>query len=308
VPTKNGDGLLRKCIRSIEKTVSRDIYNLVVIDHQSDRQRTKRYLKDAVAKNHTVMPYEGKFNFARMNNLAVQRYGKGYEFLLFMNDDVEAIQDGWLERLISLAARPDVGVVGPLLLFPDRRIQHAGVIIGYCDAAEHVGKFASNEDDKGSRNLGSNCTLTSVRDFSAVTAACLVMRQSVFEDVNGFDEKFPVAFNDTDLCLRVGKIGYRALYDGHTMLYHHESATRTNTDDLNHPEDTELFYKRWQHLMRGADPFYHPSLSLNVQDHVLAEQLIVDHSVLRVVNTSAIRQFQFQQDNSPNNVIQKLNA
>jgi GT2 family glycosyltransferase len=283
VPTKNGVDLLRLCVQGIQKTVDPSRYHLIVVDHQSTDRRTKRYLRETVPRRHTVMPYEGAFNFSRMNNLAVERYGGDFDFVLFMNNDVEAKEHGWLERLASLAARKDVGAVGPTLLFADRRIQHAGVIIGYCDAAEHVGKFVAFEEESGARTLGANCTLTSVRDFSAVTAACLMMRRSVFIEAGGFQEILPVAFNDTDLCLRIRDLGYRVLYDGHTWLYHHESATRANTNDLIHPRDTELFQATWKHLMRGADPFYHPALSLAMQDHVLASNLVTTPSAPRVV-------------------------
>lgn len=282
IPTKNGVNLLRMAIKSIEKTAKRDRYHIVIINHQSDDPKTKRYLT-FLAKRHTVMPYSGAFNFSRMNNVAAARYGKDYDFVLFMNNDVEATHCGWLERLMSLAARPDVGAVGPALLFSDRRIQHAGVIIGYSDAAEHVGKFVGFEDETGARTLGANCTLSSVRDFSAVTGACLMMRMEVFRELDGYREEFAVAFNDTDLCLRARAKGYRVLYDGHTSLYHHESATRAHTNDLVHPKDTLLFQQTWQHLMGGHDPFYHPTLSLTVQDHILAEKLVVAQAAPRIV-------------------------
>ena len=221
VPTKNGLDVLQKAVQSIEQTTDSSEYRLLVIDHRSDDPHTRRYLR-SIAKRHIIMPYDSTFNFSKMNNLAVQTHGKGSRFVLFMNNDVEAINPGWLNRLASLAVRPEVGAVAPALLFADRRIQHAGVIIGYGDAAEHVGKFVPFEDATGSRTLGANCTLSSVRDFSAVTAACLMMRRSVFTKINGFCEQFGVGFNDTDLCLRLRHQGYSVLYDGHTALYHHE--------------------------------------------------------------------------------------
>ena len=229
------------------------------------------------------MPYAGSFNFAHMNNVAVRRYGKGCRFVMFMNNDVEANQTGWLGRLMSLAARHDIGAVGPALIFSNRRIQHAGVVIGYNDAAEHVGKLLPFDDEAGGRTLGANCILTSVRDYSAVTAACLLMRRSVFLAVGGFRKQLPVAFNDTDLCLRVRERGLRVLYDGNTVLHHDELTTRAQTDDLVHPEDTAWFYSTWRHLMHGADPFYHPALSLTVTDHILREELVVSPATPRVV-------------------------
>ena len=283
IPTKNGLKHLRTCVKSIEKLADSRSYRLVVIDHQSEDPLTRRYLR-SLTKRHVVMPYVGSFNFSRMNNAAVEQHGDGCDYVLFMNNDVEAIERGWLDRMTSLAARRDVGIVGPIMLFADRRIQHAGVIIGFSEAAEHVGKFVDYEDETGSRTLGANCTLTSLRDFSAVTAACLMMRRAVFSEVGGFNETFAVAFNDTDLCLRVRERGYRVLYDGNTPFFHYESATRVRTNDLVHPEDTKLFQDTWMHLMNGRDPFYHPHLSLAVQDHILREDKVLGSMPPRVVH------------------------
>ena len=271
MPTKNKVDLLRTAIGSIERTCARADYTLVVIDHQSDDPATCAYL-ETIAMRHTVMPYRGAFNFSAMNNAAVAAYGAGHEFVLLLNNDVEATQDGWLDRLRRLAARPDVGAVGPLLMYVDRRVQHAGVVLGFNDSAEHAMKFQPVFLDKqGRRNLGYNCALTSVRDYSAVTAACLMLRRAVFDQVGGFDEAFGIGFNDTDLCLRIGKAGLRILYDGATILYHYESATRSQTRQVFHPEDTTLMITRWDAALRAGDVFYNPNLSLTTQDHVPRE-------------------------------------
>jgi GT2 family glycosyltransferase len=218
------------------------------------------------------MPYQGPFNFSAMNNLAVARHGAEADFVLFLNNDIEATQDGWIARLRSLAARPDIGAVGALLMYEDRRVQHAGVVLGFNDSADHALKFQNVYlDDNGRRNLGYNCSLTSTRDFSAVTGACLMMRKSLFEDLGGFDETMPIGFNDTDLCLRIRAAGYRILYDGATMLYHYESATRSQTKQVFHPEDTATMIERWGAVLRAGDPFYNPNLSLVTQDHVPRE-------------------------------------
>jgi hypothetical protein len=110
-----------------------------------------------------------------------------------------------------------------------------------------------------------------VRDFSAVTGACVMMRRAVFAQVEGFDETFGIGFNDTDLCLRIREAGYRVLYDGYTILYHYESATRGQTKQVFHPEDTARMTMRWQEILSEGDPFYNPNLSLNTQDHVVRE-------------------------------------
>jgi GT2 family glycosyltransferase len=271
IPTKNKTDLLRVAIDSIERFSSGVDYRIVVIDHASDEPESRAYLK-SISKRHVVMPYEGAFNFSRMNNVAVAQHGGDADFILFLNNDVEATQDGFLDRLRRLAARRDVGAVGALLMYADKTVQHAGVILGFNDSAEHALKFQPVFlDEAGRRNLGYNCALSSTRDYAAVTAACLMLRKSVFDEVGGFDEVFGIGFNDTDLCLRIGGAGYRILYDGSTLLYHYESATRSQTRQVFHPEDTTRMIERWEEALRAGDRFYHPNLSLRTQDHVPRE-------------------------------------
>ena len=283
IPTKNGRDLLEKAVSSIERTAAGARYRLVVIDHESDDPATREYLAE-LGGRHVVMPYVGEFNFSAMNNLAVRQYGADAEFVLFLNNDIEAIQDGWLDRLRSLAARQDMGAVGALLMYGDRRVQHAGVVLGFNDSADHALRMQYVYlDQNGRRNLGYNCALTSVRDYSAVTAACLMMRRQVFEEISGFDESFGIGFNDTDLCLRVRQAGYRVLYDGYTVLYHYESATRSQTKQVFHPADTRRMIQRWAGLLKEGDPFYNPNLSLKTQDHVPRED-----DRCRIVNTPRV--------------------
>ena len=271
IPTKNGRALLQTAIESIERMADGARYRLVVIDHESDEPDTKAYLK-TISRTHIVMPYKGKFNFSRMNNEAVARHGRDAEFVLFLNNDIEATQPGWLQRMRSLANRRDVGAVGALLMYQDQRVQHAGVVLGFNNSADHALRLQTVfQDTKGRRNLGYNCALTSVREYSAVTAACMMMRRDVFDQVQGFDESFGIGFNDTDLCLRIGAAGYKILYDGYTILYHYESATRSQTKQVFHPADTKRMTRRWGHVLADGDPFYNPNLSLRTQDHVPRE-------------------------------------
>ncbi len=130
-------------------------------------------------------------------------------------------------------------------------------------------KFANAYLAKGKRHPGYNCNLTTVRDYSAVTAACMMMRRSVFTKMRGFDEKFVVGFNDTDLCLRIGEAGFKVLYDGFTVLYHHESATRTESKEVDHPEDDARLRVRWSQFFTRGDPFYSPLLAPRGTDHTL---------------------------------------
>jgi len=267
IPTKDRVDLLRQCIESVQATAAGERYCIVVVDHQSTDPASVAYL---AALPHPVLRYDGPFNFAAMNNLAVRAYGRDADYLLFLNNDVEAIGPGWLGRLRSLAGRREVGAVGPLLLYGNGRVQHAGVIVGFGGAADHAMRFAEPTAPDGSRSAGYNASLTSVRDYSAVTAACLMMRRAVFERVGGFDEAFAVGFNDTDLCLRVRAAGLHVLYDGHTVLRHHESSTRAASKELADPTgDEQRFRARWPAYFQGTDPFYNPWLTLDGADHRL---------------------------------------
>ncbi len=270
IPTKNRVDLLKTCIDSIERTSPGENYRIVVIDHQSTDAKTVRYLA-SIAARHTVMPYSGPFNYARMNNLAVRTHGRAAKYVLLLNNDVEAREPGWIARLRSLVARPEVGAVGPLLLYGDDRVQHAGVLVGFSGAADHAMKFSNAYLAKGKRHPGYNCNLTAVRDYSAVTAACMMVRRDVFTTLRGFDEKFVIGFNDTDLCLRIGEAGFKVLYDGFTVLYHHESATRTESKEVDHPEDDTRLRKRWRRFFDVGDPFYNPLLAPKGTDHTLRQ-------------------------------------
>lgn len=270
IPTRNRIDLLRTCIDSIEQTSRGANIRIVVIDHESTDRKTVAYLKRLSAR-HTVMPYSGIFNYALMNNLAVKTHGKQAEYILFLNNDVEARENGWIPRLRSLAGRPGIGAVGPLLLYGDDRVQHAGVLMAFSGAADHAMKFQAAYISKGRRHPGYNCNLTSVRDYSAVTAACLMIRHDVWRQVHGFDEGFVVGFNDTDLCLRIIDAGYKVLYDGQTVLYHHESATRTESKSVDHPADDTRLHARWPGFFTHGDPFYSPLLAPAGADHTLRQ-------------------------------------
>jgi GT2 family glycosyltransferase len=268
IPTKDGIDVLRQCIESIEATTPASEYRLVVIDHESKEPKSRQYLA-RIARRHTVMAYSGVFNYALMNNRAVRAHGEGEPFLLLMNNDIEAVGPGWLQRMRSLAARQDVGAVGTALMYGDKRVQHGGVIVGINGLADHALRFEPVWEADGSRTLGYNASLTSVRDFSAVTAACMMMRLDVFGEMGGFDEGYVVGFNDTDLCLRVRRAGYKVLYDGRTLLFHHESVTRIAKAQLKHPRDDRKLREDWGPLLKAGDPYYSPLLELNGRDHRL---------------------------------------
>lgn len=268
IPTKNRHDLLRVCLESIWRTVGKDDCDIVVIDHDSRDPDSRAYL-NSIAGRVRIVPFFGPFNYAKMNNYAVSLLNDAYDYLVFMNNDIEAIGGGWLERLRSLCGRGDVGVAGATLLYAMRTIQHSGVVLGLGDLVDHAHKFQPYEV-AGQRNLGYNISLASTRDYSAVTGACMMIPAALFTGVGGFDESLEIGYNDTDLCLRVGTLGYKIINDAHAVLYHHESATRSQTDQIFHPEDAKRLVRRWSKLLLAGDPFYNP---------LLVHRPAVDHTI-----------------------------
>lgn len=251
IPTKNRHDLLRQCLNALARTVPRQLADVYVIDHESDDPETLAYLRDL---DGAVLRYEGVFNFSRMMNQAVARLSRPVSHYLFLNNDTEPLRPGWLEHMLGLAGRADVGAVGALLLYPDGRVQHAGAVVGLHYAADHAPKaHVAGSLDSEPGTLPHH--LLTTREQGAVTGACLLVRAEVFHQVGGFDPRFAVGFGDTDFCLRVRARGYKVLLDAQATLLHHESATRKNDP---HPLDTQRFRARYlEHLLVG-DPFYSP--------------------------------------------------
>ncbi|MCW2542855.1 MAG: methyltransferase domain protein, partial [Frankiales bacterium] len=242
IPTRNGEALLRRAIDSVRSLSTYTNYEILVIDNESDDPGTLSYLATFGGR---VLRYPHRFNYARMMNLAA--WAADGDLLLFLNNDTEVIEPGWMEALIEHAQRPEVGAVGCRLYYPDDRIQHEGIVVNYCAGA------AGNVDHGGWWGFGDV-----VRDCTAVTGAVTMMRPSVFHEVGGFEERLRVAFNDVDLCLRVRQAGYRVVYTPYATLYHHESATRGFTAHL---EDDAFFDARWEPRSElFHDPYYNINL------------------------------------------------
>jgi GT2 family glycosyltransferase len=268
IPTKNQAALLRDCIDSLEKTVPGHLADVVIIDHESDEPEACRYLQQ-LGRRYRILPYQGPFNFAAIMNRAAAAVRGPCTHYLFLNNDVRAIEPGWLEHMLGFGQRPDVGIVGATLLYPDGRVQHSGVVVGLLGHAEHAHKGWKFRRGRGERETGIQGSLASNRDYSAVTAACMLVRAEVFEQVDGFDEALEVEFGDTDLCLRVRAQGYKVIQDAHAVLYHHESETRRTGASLHHPGDSERFCQRYGRLIHDGDPFYSPLLSMTTNTFVL---------------------------------------
>lgn len=241
IPTRNGRDMLQRCIDGVLHHTAFDSLELVVVDNASDDPATLDYLASLDAK---VVRYPYRFNYARQMNLAAA-LATG-ELLLFLNNDMEVLRPGWLDAMVEHGQRPEVGAVGARLIFPSGRLQHEGVFVGY------GGGCAGNVDTGGYFGLGQM-----VRDCTSVTAACMLIRPTVFADVGGFDERLRVAFNDVDLCLRLRQRGYRIVYTPYAELVHAESASRGGL----HPEEDEAFFvRRWGGPDELVDPFYNPNL------------------------------------------------
>ncbi|MDE1828869.1 MAG: glycosyltransferase family 2 protein [Thaumarchaeota archaeon] len=247
IPTKDNVKLLKACIESIEVRSSYKNYEIIIVDNNSKKEETKGYLSTL---RHKVLSYPKPFNFSKINNFAVTT-AKG-EYIIFLNDDTTIISHDWMEKMLEYSTKPPVGVVGVLLLYPNDTIQHAGVLIGVGGIAIHAFEDLS-KDDQGYKGL-----VHKVRECSAVTGACMMIKKSIFEEIGGFDENLSYSFNDVDLCLRLREKGYLVIYTPHAMLYHHGTASRPYTEDDN---EIRYFVMRWHDLILKGDPYYDENLS-----------------------------------------------
>jgi GT2 family glycosyltransferase len=263
IPVRNKPELLQKCLLGLHEKTDYPALEILVVDNDSDDLAMEEiYLREG--EKIRLLRESGPFNFSAMNNHAV-REANG-EILLLLNNDVEPLDPDWLYEMVSQAVRPEIGAVGPLLVYPDGRVQHAGITLGIAGpmrkggVAGHPGKYMRPD----ARVMGNLLNVT--RNVSAVTGACLAIRKKVYLQVGGFDEKdLTIAFNDVDFCIRVMKAGYRNLWTPHARLTHHESASRGSEDS---PEKIARFQKevaimreRWGDLLDN-DPNYNPNLTL----------------------------------------------
>ena len=261
IPTRDKADLLENCIVSILTKSSYKNFEILIVDNCSIERNTLELFKTLKAghNNIRIINFSEDFNFSRLNNVAAK--AATGEHLLFLNNDVEVISPGWIEALLEQSQRDDVCCVGGKLLYPDDTIQHVGVVIGLCGPAEHFYKFYDAHD------IGYMGNFVSIRNYSAVTGACMMIKKCIFDEIGGFDEKFFVGFGDTDLCLRGLSKGYLNVFTPYAELYHLESATRGKTFATdNHPDDTSLFYDRWQDFIRRGDPYYNKNLPLDSTD------------------------------------------
>lgn len=263
IPAGGKIDLLRTNLSSLfGKTVYRN-YEVVVIDNsrETDTQKLIERWPDPPRPIRYLDWRNRPFNYSVINNEAARHCQS--PILLFLNDDISVIEPDWLQALVELAARPDVGAVGAKLLYPTGNIQHAGVVMGLFDNCGHAFKGLAG-DQQHYFDLPDV-----IRNVSAVTGACLMTRNEVFQAVGGFDEQtFAVAFNDIDLCLKIGNKGYRVLYTPHALLYHHEAFSKTAKDLMPHPAEVAAMRLKWKAVIE-ADPFYSPNLTRIAEDYSL---------------------------------------
>jgi GT2 family glycosyltransferase len=268
IPTKDQADVLKRCVQSILEKTSYGNYEVVIVDNQSKDPELFEYYKSLETNPKIkILHFNELFNYSKINNYAVSHVDT--PFILFLNNDTEIISEEWLSAMLEHAQREDVGAVGAKLMYPNNLIQHAGVIIGLGGVAGHSHKYFPR-DDPGYCNR-----LRVIQNFSAVTAACLLMRKETFQKIGGFNENYAIAFNDVDLCMKVRREGYRIVYTPYAQLYHHESLSRGYEDT---PEKKARFSREvlsirqeWGRVIDKGDPYYNPNLTLEREDFSIKE-------------------------------------
>ena len=266
IPNKDEKETLQTCLEMLEKNTGYQNFEIIIVENNSTTDEIFRYYKELSGNRKIHLLRWGKeFNYSAINNFAVA-HAKG-EYLLFLNNDVKSINPDWLEEMLGVCQRPEVGGVGAKLIYLDNTIQHAGCVIGMGGIAGHM--FVDMPADR----TGYLHKASLLQDMSAVTAACLLMKKEVFEQAGGFTEELAVAFNDVDLCLKVRKNGYLIVYDPYAKLYHMESKTRGAEDSKEKVRrfQTEIEYMRchWIDILKNGDPCYNKNLSLTKWNYSL---------------------------------------
>lgn len=268
IPTRDRIDLMRMCINSIVKKTTFNNYHITIVDNGSvEKETLEQFSKwEKTNKKISVLRDDSPFNYSRLNNHAARKTKA--DLVCLLNNDIEIITPDWLEEMAGHAIRNDIGCVGARLWYPNDTLQHGGVILGIGGIAGHSHKYWPKGD------VGYMGRAVCTQALSAVTAACLMVKRSIYEEVGGLDESIKVAFNDVDFCLRVRKAGYRNMWTPFAEMYHHESASRGHEDN---PEkvarfnaEVDFMNNRWGNQLI-TDPYYSPNLTLEHEDFSLAK-------------------------------------
>lgn len=266
IPNKDHRETLENCIRSIKERSTYKNYEILIAENNSEHKETFEYYRRLEQeKGVRILNWEKPFNYSAINNFAVGE-AKG-EYLLLLNNDTRVITPGWIEGMLGNCQRPEVGIVGAKLYYPDDTVQHAGIIIGIGGIAGHA--FLNLQ-----RNRSGYLHKASLQmDYSAVTAACMMVKREVYEKLGGFEEELAVAFNDVDFCLRAGQAGYLVVYNPRVELYHDESKSRGTEDSpekiRRFQQEIEFMRTRWMDLLKRGDPCYNKNLTLSKWNYSL---------------------------------------
>ena len=268
IPTQDKKDYLEKCVNAIFKSSYKN-FEIIIVNNQSKEPDTLNYLRQ-LSKNEKIkiLIYEKPFNFSAINNFAASKVQNPY--ILFLNNDTEVINSDWLESILEVAQDEKVGIVAPKLLFPNGTVQNFGVVVGLGGVAGSVLQGYPRE------HSGYWGNLVSIRDVSAVSAAAVLVKRGIFEQVGGFDENLKIAFNDIDFCLKVREKGLSIVVTPYAQVYHYESATRGHEyagERLNHfKQEIDYFSKKWKEVLDKGDPFYNKNLSLIHPDYRIKDE------------------------------------
>lgn len=265
IPNKDHVDDLSRCVESIINLSTYDNYEIVIVENNSETAEIRTYYEEISRHPRVqVVEYKGNFNYSKINNFGVQ-YAKG-EYLLLLNNDTEVITPDWMEELLMYAMRKDVGVVGAKLYYPDKTIQHAGIVIGL-GAHRTAGHTHYRIPEANVGYMGKLCY---AQDVTAVTGACMMVSKALYEELGGLDESFTVALNDVDFCLRVREKGLLNIFTPFAELYHYESKSRGSDkkDDraLRYQQESDRFRVKWADALAKGDPYYNPNFSLDHSD------------------------------------------
>ena len=265
IPNKDHVDDLSRCVESIINLSTYDNYEIVIVENNSETAEIRTYYEEISRHPRVqVVEYKGDFNYSKINNFGVQ-YAKG-EYLLLLNNDTEVITPDWMEELLMYAMRKDVGVVGAKLYYPDKTIQHAGIVIGL--GAHRTAGHTHYRIPEA--NVGYMGRLCYAQDVTAVTGACMMVSKALYEELGGLDESFTVALNDVDFCLRVREKGFLNIFTPFAQLYHYYSKSRGSDKKderaLRYQQESDRFRVKWADALAKGDPYYNPNFSLDHSD------------------------------------------